>query len=207
MDFEGLHHRADAIAIGASAGGVDALLRVLGDLTPELSVPIFVVLHLPRDRPSLLPALLAAHCAVPVQEAEDKEPVRPGVVYLAPPDYHLLIDRGPALALSADAPINWSRPSIDVLFQSAADWYGARLVGVVLTGANADGAAGLQAIQRAGGLAVVQEPEGALVPAMPAAALARVRADFVLPLEGIAALLLCWCGRPVAAPRNSVKTN
>ena len=193
MPIDSLLDRADAVVIGASAGGVEALLLVLGALDAALSVPIFVVLHLPRERPSLLAGLLASHCAVPVQEAEDKEPVRPGVVYLAPPDYHLLIDRGPALALSADAAVNWSRPSIDVLFQSAADLYGSRLVGVVLTGSNDDGAVGLETVARAGGLTVVQEPGGALVPAMPAAALLRVKADFVLALDGIAALLRTLC--------------
>ena len=102
-------------------------------------------------------------CALPVCEAADKEPVRPGTVYFAPPDYHLLIDAGPSLALSADELVNYSRPSIDVLFESAADVYGARLLGIILTGANEDGAAGLAAVHAAGGITIVQEPDSAQV--------------------------------------------
>ena len=179
----------DAIVIGASAGGVEALMRILTAFTPRLSVPVFVVIHLPRDRPSLLAKIFSVHCSVPVREAEDKMPAEPGTLYFAPPDYHLLLERGPSLALSADEAVNYSRPSIDVLFESAIDVYGARVAGVVLTGANHDGAAGLAAIGRAGGVTIVQDPETALAKAMPTAALRSTDVDFVLPLDGIRGLL------------------
>ncbi|CAN5906785.1 chemotaxis protein CheB [soil metagenome] len=183
-----------AIVIGASAGGVEALSVLLPALRVDLRVAVFVVLHLPRDKPSLLAEIFATKCAVRVQEAADKEPVRPGTVYFAPPDYHLLIDKGaldmtPSLALSADEPVHYSRPAIDVLFESAADVYGAGLLGIVLTGANQDGAAGLNAVHRAGGRAVVQDPAGAQAPLMPESALLRTPAAFTGTLEDIAAWL------------------
>jgi two-component system chemotaxis response regulator CheB len=181
--------RVDAVVIGASAGGVEALLALLPALTRRPAAPIVVVVHLPRERPSLLTALFAARCTVPVVEAEDKMPLEGGTIYFAPPDYHLLLDRGPCLALSTDELVNYSRPSIDVLMLSAVDLYGDRLAAVLLTGANEDGAAGIAAVARAGGITIVQDPATAHVSTMPAAALARVRADHVLPLAGIAALL------------------
>ncbi len=163
----------DAIVIGASAGGVDALSTVLPALPARLAACVLVVLHLPRQRPSLLADIFAPKCALPVHEAHDKETPLPGHIYLAPPDYHLLVDAGPALALSIDPPVRFSRPSIDVLFESAADVYRERLLGVVLTGANADGADGLAAVLRAGGQGWVQAPGDAHVSAMPEAALRR----------------------------------
>ena len=181
--------RVDAVVIGTSAGGIEALMVLLPALPKRLVAPVFVVVHLPRDRPSLLAGLFAARCAVPVREAEDKMPVEPGTVYFAPPDYHLLIDRGPSLALSADEAVNYSRPSIDVLFETAADRYGSRLAAIVLTGANADGASGLEAVKRAGGITIVQNPATASSSTMPAEALRRVVADFVLPLDHIAGML------------------
>jgi len=184
-----LQGRVDAVVIGASAGGVEALLRLLPALTHRPRAPIVIVIHLPRERPSLLVTVFGARCDVPVVEAEDKMPLAAGTIYFAPADYHLLVDEGPSLALSTDDLVNFSRPAIDVLFESAVDVYGARLAGIVLTGANDDGAAGLAAIRRAGGLTIVQDPETAFVSTMPLAALARVDADFLLPLDGIAALL------------------
>jgi two-component system, chemotaxis family, protein-glutamate methylesterase/glutaminase len=181
--------RVDAIVMGASAGGLAALMTLLPALSAAFRIPIFIVLHLPRDRPSLLPQIFRQKCAVPVCEAGDKEPVRPGTVYFAPPDYHLLIDEGPCLALSADEVVNYSRPSIDVLFESAADVYGARLLGIILTGANEDGAEGLAAIHAAGGITIVQQPDSAQVKQMVAAALNRSPASHVLDLEGISAVL------------------
>jgi two-component system chemotaxis response regulator CheB len=184
-----LSGRVDAIVMGASAGGVEALMTLLPALSAAFRIPIFIVLHVPRDRPSLLPQIFLQKCAVPVCEAGDKEPVRPGTVYFAPPDYHLLIDEGPSLALSADELVNYSRPSIDVLFESAADFYGARLLGIILTGANEDGAEGLAAIHAAGGITIVQQPHSAQVKQMVAAALNRNPASHVLDLEGISAAL------------------
>jgi two-component system chemotaxis response regulator CheB len=181
--------RIEALVIGASAGGVDALMMLLPALPAHCKVPVMIVLHLPRHHPSSLVEIFAPRCALPVREADDKEPIAPGTVYFAPPDYHLLVDQGPALALSADEPVNYSRPAIDVLFESAADFYGQALGGIILTGANDDGAAGLVAVRRAGGVTIVQQPDTAAAPLMPQAALDTGPVDFVLPLDGIARLL------------------
>ena len=189
MTTPSLARRIDAVVIGTSAGGVEALSVLLPALPSSSRVPVFVVIHLPRDQPSLLPAIFSAKCSVAVREAQDKEPVEPGTVYFAPPDYHLLLDAGPQLALSADEPVHYSRPSIDVLFESAADVYRTRLMGIILTGANRDGASGLDAVHRAGGLTVVQEPADAYAPAMAEAALGQHPVDFLLSLADIAELL------------------
>jgi two-component system chemotaxis response regulator CheB len=186
---ESLQQRILAIVIGASAGGIEALSVLLPALPAGLRAAVFIVVHLPRDRTSLLPDIFAPRCALPVREAQDKEPVKPGIVYFAPTDYHLLIDRGPTLALSADALVHYSRPSIDVLFESAADQYRSHLLGIILSGANQDGAEGLAAVHEAGGVTVVQSPEGAAAPFMLESALARTDADFVTSLEGIADIL------------------
>jgi two-component system chemotaxis response regulator CheB len=187
---EGLPERQiDAIVLGASAGGVEALSILLPYLPAGLRASVYIVVHLPRERPSLLTELFVPKCALQVKEAEDKMPVEPGTVYFAPPNYHLLVDKGRRLALSVDDLVNFSRPSIDVLFQSASDIYGARLMGIILTGANDDGTAGLAAVHRAGGLTIVQEPDSAQVPHMVASALKRTQADYVLPLDEIGKLL------------------
>ena len=177
-----------AIVIGASAGGVEAIGMLLSALPAALQAPVFIVLHLPRERPSLLATIFQHKCARPVKEASDKEPVVPGTVYVAPPDYHLLIDEGPLTALSTDDPVHYSRPAIDVLFESAADVYRAGLLGVVLTGGNQDGAAGLAAVIAAGGQGVVQQPESAQVSYMPAAALQRNPSSRVMSLGDIVGL-------------------
>jgi two-component system, chemotaxis family, protein-glutamate methylesterase/glutaminase len=181
--------RIDGIVIGTSAGGVEALAVLLPALRPATDVSVFIVLHLPRDRPSLLVEIFQPKCAMRVLEAQDKEPVEPGTIYFAPPDYHLLVDRGPQLMLSADDPVNFSRPSIDVLFESAADVFGERLLGIILTGANEDGARGLEAVRRAGGWTIVQQPETALASLMTEAALKRGPVDGVLSLAQIARVL------------------
>jgi two-component system, chemotaxis family, protein-glutamate methylesterase/glutaminase len=190
--------RVDAIVVGTSAGGVEALSGLLPTLPQDFAAPLLIVLHLPRDRPSLLVEVYTARCRLPVREAADKEPIQPGCIYFAPPDYHLLVDRdahGPSLALSKDPPVHFSRPAIDVLFESAADVYGARLGGVILTGANTDGAAGLVAVKAAGGVTLVQDPTTAKSPAMPRAALAMAGpVDFVLSLEQMPAVLRAWGG-------------
>lgn len=197
--------RFGAIVIGASAGGVDALSVLLPALPPTLAAPVFVVLHLPRDRPSLLVELFGRKCALPVREAQDKEPPQPATVYFAPPDYHLLIDAGPQLALSVDDPVRFSRPSIDVLFESAADVYRERLLAIVLTGANDDGADGLGAVLRAGGGAVVQDPQSAHMSLMPASAIARNPGVTVLALTAIAALLGSLAGNHPSAPDDPLR--
>ncbi len=181
---EKAHAGFGAVVIGGSAGSVEALSVLLPALPAGLQAAVLVVLHLPRNRPSLLCNIFRSRCALPLREAEDKEPIVPGTVYFAPPDYHLLVDDGPALALSVDAPVHYSRPSIDVLFESAADAYGSGLIGMLLSGANQDGARGLATIEARGGMAVVQEPDSAGVRTMPESALARTTAARILtPLQ------------------------
>ncbi|HEY3352189.1 MAG TPA: chemotaxis protein CheB [Polyangia bacterium] len=177
--------RIRLIAVGGSAGAIDALGVILGRLPAAFPLPLVVVVHLPRRRRSVLPEVLAARCRAPVREALDKQPLEAGGVYVGPPDYHTLLDEGPAVALSVDEPVNFSVPSIDVLFESAARVMGPALLGVLLSGANEDGAAGLAAIGAAGGLGVVQSPAEAAAPVMPAAGLARLPAAFVLDAQGI----------------------
>lgn len=181
-----------AIVVGGSSGGIDALMQVLPALPATLAAAVLVVMHLPRDRRSLLAEIFQPRCDLTLREAHDKDAVAPGTVLLAPPDYHLLVERGPDgphAALSVDTPVHFSRPSIDVLFESAADLYGAALVGILLSGANEDGARGLEAIHAAGGLTIVQAPATASIPTMPMAALARVEVDHVLAPTDIAKLL------------------
>jgi two-component system chemotaxis response regulator CheB len=184
-----LGSRFDAIVIGASAGGTEALSRLLPALPANMRATALVVLHLPRDRPSLLAQLYAGRCAVPVREAQDKEDAARGVLYFAPPDYHLLIERGPSLALSVDDAVCFSRPSIDVLFESAADVFGQRLLGIVLSGANDDGSRGLRSICLAGGTGIVQDPSEAVSSMMPTEALRLCPQAFSLSLGRIAQLL------------------
>ena len=162
---------AQAVVIGASAGAVEALIRILPELPADYPLPLVIVVHLPPDRDSTLAALLDARCRIRVKEAEDKEPLLPGTAYIAPPDYHLLIEPELLLSLSNEEPVLYSRPSIDVLFESAADAFGDALTGIILTGANSDGARGLRAVCTAGGLTLVQTPETADADAMPRAAL------------------------------------
>ncbi|MCB1978642.1 MAG: chemotaxis protein CheB [Burkholderiaceae bacterium] len=163
-----------AIVIGGSAGAMEALLTLLPALPATLRASIAVTLHVQRDKPSLLAQVFGPRCALAVREAHDQEPLEPGTIFFAPPDYHLLVDQGPRLSLSLDAPLHFSRPAIDVLFESAADLLGEHLIGILLSGANADGAQGLAAIHRAGGLCLVQSPDSAPSPTMPLAALSLV---------------------------------
>jgi len=178
-----------AVVIGASAGAVQALQTILPALAADYGLPVLVVVHVPPDRANMLVPLLQARCEIVVKEAEDKEAIIPGAVYFAPSDYHLLVETEESLALSIDEAVNYSRPSIDVLFESAADTYGPGLVGVVLTGANHDGAAGLKAIVAAGGLAVVEDPAGAYATAMPLAALEACPSAMIMNLDAIASYL------------------
>ena len=179
----------EAIVIGASAGALDVLSNLLPALPSDYRLPILVVVHLPPDKTSVFAKLMRARCAIRVREAEDKEPIEPGVAYFAPPDYHLLVEQDKRLSLSDDEPVLFSRPSIDVLFESAADAYGGALIGVVLTGANSDGANGLKAVVEAGGVAVVQNPGSAYAVAMPEAAIAACPNARVLPVNEIAEYL------------------
>jgi two-component system chemotaxis response regulator CheB len=179
-----------AVAIGASAGGVQALLQILPSLPAGYPLPLLIVVHVPPDRSNALVPLFQTKCRIEVKEAEDKEPALAGVVYFAPSDYHLLAEADGSLSLSSDEAVNHSRPSIDVLFASASDAFGPALAGVVLTGANSDGALGLRAVVDAGGVAVVEDPDAAYAPAMPAAALRECPSAKVMSLDAIAAYLL-----------------
>lgn len=180
----------DAVVIGASAGAIQALLHILPALPQDYALPVLIVVHVPPGRRSELTALFAAKCRLPVAEGEDKEPILPGTVTFAPPDYHMLVETGGTISLSRDEQVFFSRPSIDVLFESAADAYGPALVGVVLTGANEDGAQGLAAVAQAGGVTLVQDPASAYARAMPEAALKACREARRLSLDGIVATLL-----------------
>lgn len=179
----------DAIVIGGSAGAIDAISTILPALQAQTRVAVLVTLHLPREAPSLLPEIFRPRCALRTAEAQDKEPIEAGNVYFAPPDYHLLVDAGPRLALSVDEPVHFSRPSIDVLFESAADIYGERLVGMLLSGANQDGARGMAAIGAAGGLCIVQAPGSAAMTMMPQSALDLMAPHHVLSPSEISSLL------------------
>jgi two-component system chemotaxis response regulator CheB len=176
----------DLVVIGCSAGGVEALKALLPTLPAGFPTAIAVVLHLLPTGESLLPPLFQRDCRLVVKEVEDKEEMRPGTVYFAPPNYHVLVERDRTFSLSVDAPVNYSRPSIDMLFESAAAAFGPRVAGVVLTGANSDGALGLRAITDQGGYAVVQDPATTEQRSMPEAALKATTVDLVRPLQGIA---------------------
>ena len=164
----------EAIVIGGSAGGLDALLSIVPALPEQVSCPLVIVLHLPPAQPNLVPEILSRVCARAVHEAEDKMPLRNQTIYVAAPNYHLLIERNRSLSLSIDEPVHHSRPAIDVLFESAADAYGPAVAGLVLSGANQDGAEGLCQIRQAGGVAIVQAPATASSPMMPETAIRRV---------------------------------
>jgi two-component system chemotaxis response regulator CheB len=192
--------RFDVVVIGASWGGLRALERILGGLDAGFPVPVLVVQHREAGADDdLLARLLDSHTPLRVADAEDKTPLAPGTVLLAPPGYHVLVTDDGCAELSVDEPVQFSRPSIDVLFESAADAYGPRVLGVLLTGSNTDGAAGLEAIQRGGGFTVVQDPESAERPEMPRAALARITPDAVLALDDIVSLLRRACGKERAS--------
>ena len=188
----------ELICIGASWGGLEAVGRLLADIPDEVDVPIVVAQHRHVTSTSgALAELLQLRVKRPVQDAEDKLVIEPGKVYLAPPDYHLLVQRG-SFALSTDERVQFARPSIDVLFESAAYEYGPGVIGIILTGANEDGAAGLAAVKRRGGVAVIQDPRDALRRTMPEAAIAATAADAVLPLEEIGKFVYGVCVREVA---------
>ncbi len=182
-------HSAGAVVIGASAGGVEALLHLLVDLPRSYPLPVVVVIHLADDRESLLSEVFGYRLQVPVEEATDKSAIRPGTVYFAPAGYHLLVENDLTFSLSCDPREHYSRPSIDVLMDSAADAWGPSLAAVLLTGANEDGAAGMARVGRAGGLTVVQDPAEAQSSTMPQAAIDLQGPDFVLPLRDIKILI------------------
>jgi len=177
------------VAIGTSWGGLAALRKLLGGLPADFGVPVVVVQHRGKEADQLLGDLLQDATALEVREIEDKEPLVPGTVYLAPSDYHVLIEAGHA-SLSIEEPVRFSRPSIDVMFTSAADSYHSGTIGVVLTGANEDGALGLAYIVKRGGRALVQDPKSAEIRVMPQAAIRAVPTAEVLPLDSLAPRLV-----------------
>ena len=184
----------DLVAVGASWGGLEAVGRLLAALPGDLNAAVAIVQHRGLEDGGLA-GLLGSRSALPVQDVEDKDPIEAGHVYVAPPNYHLLVERG-HFALSIEERINYARPSIDLLFETAADSYGDRVIGVVLTGANEDGAAGLARIKERGGVAVVQDPASAEKPRMPEAAIAATVADAVLALDEIAPFIVGLCMEP-----------
>ena len=193
----------DLCVIGASWGGLRAVGELLRGLPGRLDLAFVVAQHRGAEsRPGGLEELLQSHSRYPVLQAWDKGEIEPGHVYVAPPDYHLLVEPG-SFALSVDERVNYARPSIDVLFESASDAYGERLIGIVLTGANQDGAAGLARIKRRGGVAIVQDPREAEAVAMPAAALAATQADAVLPITEMGRFLHGLCVPVEAEVRRS----
>lgn len=180
----------EAIVIGASAGGVEALLSILGELREGFALPIIVVLHLPNERRSQLTEVFARRVALPVREACDKTTIEAGTLYFASPGYHLSVELDRSFSLSLEERVHYSRPAIDYLFESAADAYGPSLAAVLLTGANRDGAQGLAQVKRHGGLTIVQDPNEAQVATMPQAALDIHQPDHILPIRGIGRLLV-----------------
>jgi two-component system, chemotaxis family, protein-glutamate methylesterase/glutaminase len=184
-----MSRKPEIVVIGGSAGALEPLLDIVRTLPRELTAPVAVVLHMGARQPSQVPYLLGRVTTRPVREPDDKEPLVPGTVYIAPPNYHMLIERSGSIALSVDEPVNFSRPSIDVLFESAAEAYGAGVVGLVLSGANHDGAQGLRRIAEAGGVALVQAPASAEHAVMPAAALECVPRAHQLAEAAIAPFL------------------
>ena len=187
----------EIIVVGTSWGGLSAVTQLIGDLPRRFEIPVVIVQHRHRESGHLLASILQDRTALCVCEIEDKAPIAPASVYIAPPDYHVLIEPG-FFSLSTDEPVRYSRPSIDVTFVSAADTYGARAVGVVLTGANADGSRGLKRIVDRGGLGFVQLPAIAESPTMPAAALRCVPNARALAIPEIANALTDLAGHAVS---------
>lgn len=179
-----------AVVIGVSTGGVAALKLLLGALPTDFPVPVLVTTHITPDADDGLAVLLNTLSAIRVKEADEQETALPGTVYLAPANYHLLVERTGNLALSIDPPVNFARPSVDVLFDSAAEIYGPALIGVIMTGAGNDGSKGLLNIQERGGLTIVQDPADAEMDSMPKSALQLLNADYVVPLNEISGLLV-----------------
>lgn len=192
-------NRHDVIVLGASAGGVEVLRTIVANFSPELAASVFVVLHVPPHGRSMLPAILSRAGALPATHPANEQPIEPGYIYVAPPDFHLMIERG-RITLSRGPHENGHRPAVDVLFRSAARAYGPRVIGAVLSGTLDDGTAGLLAIKNAGGLAVVQDPAEAWYPGMPESALRYVAVDHIAPSRDLGALLERLSQEPAPAP-------
>jgi len=180
----------DAIVIGASAGGLYALMRMLQPLPVGFPVPVIIVQHRSKDERALLEEVLQQKCRIRIKQADEKERIQPGIVYFAPPDYHLLIESNGTFSLNFDAPVNYARPSIDVLFETAAEVFKHRLLGIILTGANSDGARGIKKIGLLGGTTIAQQPETADYPEMPRAAINTGYVQHILDPDAIGDFLL-----------------
>jgi two-component system chemotaxis response regulator CheB len=179
-----------ALVIGVSTGGVSALKYLLGKLPADFPIAVLIVSHIAPDSDDGMALLLNSLCSIRVKEADEQEIITFGTVYLAPANYHLLVERGGSLALSIDPPVNFARPSVDVLFESAANVYGSELIGVILTGAGADGSKGLLKIKNCGGVAIVQNPTDAEMASMPQSALQLLQADYVVQLKELPDILM-----------------
>lgn len=173
------------LLIGGSAGSLEVLIQVLPQLNPLKNTVVVIVLHRKSTDDTLLENLIAIKTVIPVKEIEDKTPLEPGFIYIAPSDYHLLFEKNGLLSLDVSDKVNYSRPSIDVVFQSAADVFGKQVTAILLSGANADGTDGLMSVKKAGGIVIIQDPASAEMPYMPQFALDKVAAAHILNPDGI----------------------
>jgi two-component system, chemotaxis family, protein-glutamate methylesterase/glutaminase len=190
MKMSGRRLQYEAVVIGASAGGMEALRAIIVPLPSTFTLPIIVVLHMHPHSDNFLTRYMNDRSALTVKQADEKENVVSGMVYFAPANYHLLIEQDRSFSLSTEPRVNFARPSVDVLFETAAEAYGSSLIGVILTGANNDGSRGLKKIKESGGLTIVQDPETAEIGSMPRAAIAATDVDYVLSLTDIRELLI-----------------
>ncbi|WP_225869481.1 chemotaxis protein CheB [Pedobacter psychroterrae] len=181
--------KCDAFIIGGSAGSLEVLLKVLPRINSEITFPIIIVIHRKHGSDSLLAELLSGRTSLPVKEVDEKEQILPGTIYIAPSDYHLLIEQDHTFSLDYSEKVNYSRPSIDVTFQTAAEVYKANLVCLLLSGSNSDGVSGLKSVKLWGGVAAIQNPETAQVSYMPAQAMLHVKIDQILNIEEIGGFL------------------
>jgi len=180
----------EAVVVGASAGGLYAITQIVAELPDNYRLPVVVVQHRAKDERSLLEEILQGKSKIQVQQAEEKEVINPGKVYIAPPDYHLLVERSKTFSLTNDPKVNFSRPSIDVLFETAAEVYREKLIAILLTGANHDGCRGIEVVNKYKGLTIAQDPNEAEFPVMPKAAIDSGAVSFILTLNDIRDFLL-----------------
>jgi len=188
-DYTKKGNKYKVIVIGVSTGGLKAIKAILSVLPSEFALSIIIVMHRHKETDGYLERSLDDACKMHVKQADEKEEIKAGIVYVAPPNYHLLIEDNYTFSISVEGPVNYARPSVDVVFESAAEVYREGLIGIILTGANKDGSLGLKKIKEAGGLAIVQTPETSEAAEMPMAAIAAVDPDYVLPLDEIGLLL------------------
>jgi len=185
-----IRKKYEAIAIGTSAGGFNALSLILAKIAPDYPIPVMLVQHRAKTSQDLFEDVLQRRCRIRIKQADEKEKINSGMVYVAPPDYHLLVEADKTFSLSSDPPVQFSRPSIDVLFESAAQVYRDKLIGIILTGSNHDGAVGISEIKRMGGMTIAQDPAEAQYSLMTQASIDTHHVDHVLSLAGIRDLLV-----------------